>query len=57
LAGQGALEATTEVAQLAEILGASVAKSLLAKTLLDDDSPLTTGGIGHLGTLASLETM
>lgn len=57
LAGQGALEATTEVAQLAEILGASVAKSLLAKTLLDDDSPLTTGGIGHLGTLASLEMM
>ncbi|HLH88883.1 MAG TPA: thiamine pyrophosphate-dependent enzyme [Xanthobacteraceae bacterium] len=50
LAGQGALPARHELEQVAEMLAAPVAKSLLAKAVLPDDSPLTTGGIGHLGT-------
>ncbi len=57
LAGQGALGARMEVEQLAEILGAPVAKALLGKAVLPDDSPYTTGGTGHLGTLPSKEWM
>ncbi|MBV9555862.1 MAG: pyruvate oxidase, partial [Pseudolabrys sp.] len=53
LAGQGALHAREEVTQLAEILGTPVAKSLLGKAVLVDDSPFTTGGIGDLGTAPS----
>lgn len=53
LAGQGALHARAEVTQLADALGAPVAKSLLGKAVLADDSPLTTGGIGDLGTAPS----
>jgi pyruvate dehydrogenase (quinone)/pyruvate decarboxylase len=53
LAGQGALNARGEVTQIAECLGAPVAKALLGKAVLPDDSPFTTGGIGHLGTAPS----
>jgi pyruvate dehydrogenase (quinone) len=53
LVGQGALNARTEVTQVAELLGAPVAKALLGKAVLADDSPFTTGGIGHLGTAPS----
>jgi pyruvate dehydrogenase (quinone) len=53
LAGQGALHAREEVTRLADALGAPVAKSLLGKAVLADDSPLTTGGIGDLGTAPS----
>jgi pyruvate dehydrogenase (quinone) len=53
LAGQGALAARPEVQKLAETLGAPVAKALLGKGVLADDSPYTTGGIGHLGTQPS----
>jgi pyruvate dehydrogenase (quinone) len=53
LAGQGALAARTEVTRIAETLGAPVAKALLGKAVLADDSPYTTGGIGHLGTQPS----
>jgi pyruvate dehydrogenase (quinone)/pyruvate decarboxylase len=53
LVGQGALGARAEVTQLAERLGAPVAKALLGKAVLADDSPYTTGGIGHLGTVPS----
>jgi pyruvate dehydrogenase (quinone) len=53
LVGQGALNARAEVTQVAELLGAPVAKALLGKAVLADDSPLTTGGIGHLGTAPS----
>ena len=53
LAGQGALHARSEVTALADALGAPVAKSLLGKAVLADDSPLTTGGIGDLGTAPS----
>ena len=53
LAGQGALSAREEVTQLADALGAPVAKALLGKAVLPDDSPFTTGGIGDLGTAPS----
>ncbi len=57
LAGRGALKARDEVLQVAEILGAPVAKALLGKALLPDDSPFTTGGTGRLGTLPSKQMM
>ncbi|MBY5958212.1 hypothetical protein KUV50_08730 [Membranicola marinus] len=57
LAGRGALAARDEVLELARLLGAPVAKALLAKALLPDDSPYTTGGIGTLGTLPSKKMM
>jgi pyruvate dehydrogenase (quinone) len=50
LVGQGALDAREEVTQLAMKLNAPVAKALLGKAVIPDDSPYTTGGIGHLGT-------
>jgi len=53
LVGQGALGARDEVTQLAMKLNAPVAKALLGKGVLPDDSPYTTGGIGHLGTAPS----
>ena len=57
LAGQGALPARAEVQLVAERLAAPVAKALLGKAVLPDDSPYTTGGIGHLGTLPSEQAM
>jgi len=57
LVGQGALGARDEVAATADKLAAPVAKALLGKAVLPDDSPLTTGGIGHLGTLPSEQAM
>jgi pyruvate dehydrogenase (quinone) len=53
LAGQGALSARDEVTALADRLAAPVAKALLGKAVLPDDSPYTTGGIGDLGTAPS----
>jgi pyruvate dehydrogenase (quinone) len=53
LVGQGALGAREEVIQLAAKLNAPVAKALLGKAVLADESPYTTGGIGHLGTAPS----
>src|SRR3954447_24341940 len=57
LVGQGALNAREEVTQIADLLAAPVAKALLGKAVLPDDSPFTTGGIGHLGTQPSEWTM
>jgi pyruvate dehydrogenase (quinone)/pyruvate oxidase len=57
LAGQGALDATTELLQIAEILGAPIVKPLLGKGVVPDDSPYTTGGIGLLGTAPSQEVL
>jgi pyruvate dehydrogenase (quinone)/pyruvate oxidase len=57
LAGRGALHATTELEQLAELLGAPIIKPLLGKAAIPDDSPYTTGGIGLLGTAPSLEVI
>ena len=53
LAGQGALGAREQLLELAELVGAPIIKALLGKGLVPDDHPLTTGGIGLLGTRAS----
>jgi pyruvate dehydrogenase (quinone) len=53
LAGQGALGASDELEQLAELMAAPIVKPLLGKAVVSDDSPYTTGGIGLLGTLPS----
>jgi pyruvate dehydrogenase (quinone) len=57
LVGQGALHATDEVIQVAETLGAGVAKALLGKAVLPDDLPYVTGSIGLLGTKPSWTLM
>jgi len=57
LVGKGALGASAEVTELAERLGAPVVKALLGKAVLPDDHPLTTGGLGLLGTRPSEEAM
>jgi pyruvate dehydrogenase (quinone)/pyruvate oxidase len=57
LVGQGALGATDEVIEIADKLGAPVVKALLGKAVVPDDHPLTTGGLGLLGTTPSQEAM
>ncbi len=57
LAGQGCLGAGPELERVADTLAAPVAKAYLGKAVLPDDHPLTTGGIGHLGTLPSRQAM
>lgn len=57
LVGQGALGATDEVIELADKLGAPIVKALLGKAVVPDDHPLTTGGLGLLGTTPSQEAM
>ena len=57
LVGQGALHASEEVAQVADLLGAGVAKALLGKAVLPDDLPFVTGSIGLLGTKPSWTLM
>ena len=57
LAGSGCFPARAELRSVADVLGAPVAKAYLAKALLPDDDPLTTGGVGHLGTAPSSWSM
>jgi len=57
LAGQGALHATDELEEAAELLAAPIVKPLLGKACVPDDSPYTTGGIGLLGTRPSQDAM
>jgi len=57
LAGAGALKAGDQVAQVAEQLGAGVAKALLGKAALPDNLPFVTGSVGWLGTSASNQMM
>ena len=57
LVGAGALHATDEVIETAELLGAGVAKALLGKAALPDDLPFVTGSIGLLGTKPSWDLM
>ena len=57
LAGRGALNATSELEQIAEVLGAPIVKALLGRGAVPDDSPYTTGTVGLLGTLPSQEVM
>ncbi|MGZ5000012.1 MAG: thiamine pyrophosphate-dependent enzyme, partial [Methylomonas sp.] len=57
LVGAGALHATNEIIEVAELLGAGVAKALLGKAAVPDDLPFVTGSIGLLGTEPSYEMM
>lgn len=57
LVGAGALRASDEVARVAELLGAGVAKALLGRTVLPDTLPYVTGSIGLLGTKPSWDLM
>jgi pyruvate dehydrogenase (quinone) len=57
LVGQGAMHAADEVVEVAELLGAGVAKALLGKAALPDDLPFVTGAIGLLGTKPSWTLM
>jgi len=57
LCGQGALDATDQLEEAAEILAAPIVKALLGKAAVPDDSPYTTGGIGLLGTAPSQEAL
>src|SRR5260370_3609249 len=57
LAGQGARGARAELEEVAELLGAGVAKPLLGKDVLSDELAYVTGAIGLLGTRPSHEMM
>ncbi|MFJ9083561.1 thiamine pyrophosphate-requiring protein [Streptomyces sp. NPDC102384] len=57
LVGQGAAGAKDEVCEVAELLGAGVAKALLGKDVLSDELPYVTGASGLLGTRPSYELM
>ena len=57
LVGAGALQATSEVIEVADRLGAGAAKALLGKAALPDDLPWVTGSIGMLGTNPSDKMM
>jgi pyruvate dehydrogenase (quinone) len=57
LIGQGARRAAAEVVEVAEILGAGVAKALLGKDVIPDTLPFVTGSIGLLGTVPSNKMM
>jgi pyruvate dehydrogenase (quinone) len=53
LVGAGALEAGDEVMEVAELLGAGVAKALLGKAVIPDEVACCTGPIGLLGSKPS----
>ena len=57
LAGRGASGASEELLRTADLLGAPIVKALLGKSVVPDAHPLTTGGIGLLGTRPSQEAM
>ena len=57
LIGAGAKRAQPEVMQVAELLGAGVAKALNGRAALPDELPYVTGSIGLLGTKPSADMM
>ncbi|HZY19634.1 MAG TPA: thiamine pyrophosphate-requiring protein [Ramlibacter sp.] len=57
LAGAGALHAGDELVEIANCLGAGIAKALLGKAAVPDDLPFVTGSIGLLGTQPSWDLM
>lgn len=57
LIGCGARNAVAEVTEVADVVGAGVAKALLGKDVLSDELPWVTGAIGLLGTRPSYEMM
>jgi pyruvate dehydrogenase (quinone) len=57
LVGAGARRATDDVIEVAELLGAGVAKALNGRAAVPDDLPFVTGCIGLLGTKPSDDMM
>lgn len=57
LVGAGALGAREQVLRVAECLGSPIAKTLSGKAVLPDEHPLTTGGLGLLGTKPTEDAM
>jgi pyruvate dehydrogenase (quinone) len=57
LAGQGAHGAADQLIEVAELLGAGVAKALLGRDVLPDELPFVTGPIGLLGSRPSYDMM
>ena len=57
LVGAGAFQASNEVIEVADRLGAGIAKALLGKAVLPDALPFVTGSIGLLGTKPSYDLM
>jgi pyruvate dehydrogenase (quinone) len=57
LVGAGAMNAAKEIIEVADLLGAGVAKALLGKAVLPDALPFVTGAIGLLGTRPSWDLM
>jgi pyruvate dehydrogenase (quinone) len=57
LVGAGALHATREIVDVADALGAGIAKALLGKAAVPDSLPFVTGSIGLLGTQPSYRMM
>ncbi len=57
LVGRGCLDARDEVLELADRVGGPIVKALLGKAVVPDDSELTTGGIGLLGTAPSQDAL
>jgi pyruvate dehydrogenase (quinone)/pyruvate oxidase len=57
LVGVGALDAGNEVLDVADRLGSPIVKTLPGKAVVPDDHPLTTGGLGLLGTRPSVDAM
>lgn len=57
LVGAGALQAGDEIIEVADLLGAGVAKALLGKAAVSDELPFVTGAIGLLGTKPSWDLM
>ncbi len=57
LVGSGARNAADEIIEVANILGAGIAKALLGKDVLPDDLPFVTGSLGLLGTKPSWDLM
>jgi pyruvate dehydrogenase (quinone) len=57
LAGAGAADASDELIEIADLLGAGIAKALLGKAVLPDDLPFVTGSVGLLGTKPSYDLL
>ncbi|MFJ8579857.1 thiamine pyrophosphate-dependent enzyme [Micromonospora sp. NPDC093277] len=57
LVGVGARHARDEIIAVAEALASPIVKTLSGKMVVPDDHPLTTGGLGLLGTKPSEELM
>src|SRR3954467_14078326 len=57
LVGQGARGAEQELEQVADLLGAGIAKALNRRFVMPDDLPYVTGPIGLLGSKPSYEMM